>query len=563
MKRMFPTFCLLLSLALPAQVPPAAPMSPLQSDIISLSALFESLSAKEREQDELHRRLQAAGDEVQRAAILAVLGKTIEEVQALRTQFQNIALSTDTSLFESPPESSFDLQSELEQLLQPLLAELKEATKESRELEQLNSQLDLQTRRQSTARNALANLDRLLAAEMDPALHQRLSELRNLWQTRFRDSENQLTAIRAQLDQRLAQRESVIDRTRGAATTFVRTRGRNLTLGVLAFLAVYLGMSKLYLLYRKFRPVKERNRSFSTRLFTLIWTLMGVLAAIGATLAVFNATGDWFLLSLTIVFLLGVGWAGMKTLPAFMEQFRMMLNMGAVKENERLLYEGIPWKVDAIHFRTRLVNPLLDGGELTLPTPMLVGLHSRPLGSREELFPSRDKDWVLLDDGTYGRVAYQNPAFVQIVQPGGSQKMFPTAAYLSMAPLVLSTGFRREIVFGLDYRHQAEITTVIPQKIKAHLQPFLDEKLGNGLQHLGVSLLEAAGSSLNLAVVIDCGPDLGQNWGMLPRWVHSALVELCTRENWSIPFPQLQIHSGHPLLSKMRLPPESTPSDAS
>lgn len=550
MKPLLLTLLLLLPHLLTAQTesPPQAPVATpsagnLQSDLISLSALFESLAAQEQEQARLHSRLQAAGDEVQRAAILQDLNRVIEEVRSLRSQFQSIALSTDISAFEDEPSEPFDLQREIEQLLQPLIAELREATAESREMEQLNAQLAFQTRRRDTAQRALRNLDRLLQAdEIDPALQTRLSELRNVWQGRFRDSENQITALQNQIDQRLAARESVLDRTRGAATTFVRTRGRNLTLGVLAFLAVYLGMGRLYLVFRKLRPIREHQRSFSTRLFTLVWTLLSGLAAMGATLAVFNAAGDWFLLSLTIVFLLGVGWAGMKTLPAFMEQFRMMLNMGAVKEEERMEFDGIPWIVDSIHFRTRLVNPLLDGGEQVLPTRMLVGMHSRALGRREEAFPSREKDWVLLSDGTYGRVAYQNPAFVQIVLPGGSQRLIPTRDYLQLAPEVLSTGYRREVVFGLDYRHQAEITSSIPQKIHQKVEALLQPRLGKALQHLRVDFLEAADSSLNLAIIIDCGPDAGQHWLLLPRWVQTAIVDLCNQEGWSIPFPQLQIH---------------------
>lgn len=524
---------------------PGGPDS-LSADLVSLSAIFDSLQAREQEQARLHLRLQRAEDEIQRADAMAALQNVVADVRELRTQFQAIALSTDISLFESEDPTPFNWQDEVAQLIQPLISELKAATAESRELEQLSSQLQLQTRRRDTARRALENLDRLLGAGPEAVLAERLSELRKTWQARLRDAENQITALQSQLDQRHAERDSVLDRTRGAATTFVRTRGRNLTLGILAFVAVYLAMARSYQLIRKVKPVKKKGRNFSTRLFTLVWTLLGVVFGVGAMLGVFNAVGDWFLLSLTIVFLIGIGWAGMKTLPQFVEQFRMMLNMGAVKEDERIFFDGIPWRVESISFRTQLVNPLLDGGQMTLPTRMLVGLHSRPQGKKEEWFPSREKDWVILSDGTCGCVSYQTPTGVQIVLPGGSQRLIPAQDYVKLAPKVLSTGYRQEISFGIDYRHQAEAVSVIPQAMQLHLQTVLDQKLGKGLQHLQVDLCEASDSALTYGVIVDCGPGTGQHWIMIPRWVQTALVELCNQKDWTIPFLQVQLHQSRP-----------------
>ncbi|MEX2607168.1 MAG: hypothetical protein WD708_07450 [Kiritimatiellia bacterium] len=515
----------------------------LESDLDSLAALFESLRAREKEQDALHERLQAAGDDIQRDAIRKELGETIEAVESLRQQFQRIALASDVSMFEKTVEEAFDWQQELVQFIRPVLNELKNMTAESREVAELQSSKEELTRRRTAAKSAMNNIDRLLEAVPEPELAGRLARMRETWQSRHRETVNQLTAVNNQLAQREAAREDVFDRTRGAASNFVQTRGRNLFLGVLAFLAVFLGMRYFYKLIRKFKPVSKRGRSLYTRLFTLIWTVMGVIFAMGATLMVFNAVGDLFLLSLTLVFLLGLCWAGMKTLPQFVEQFRMMLNMGAIKEDERLWFDGIPWKVDAISFSTQLINPLLDGGLLVIPTRMLVGLHSRPPGNKENWFPTRDTDWVLLNDGAYGRISHQTPSTVEVVQPGGSKMVIPTPRYMELSPINLSTGFRREVVFGLDYALQSIAATEIPDKMTSHLKPLLEEKLGGCLQHLRVDLKEAADSSIDFVVMVDCGPDAGQHWVMIPRWVQTALVDLCNHEGWSIPFPQLQVHT--------------------
>ncbi len=523
-------------------LPPEVPGNAVRNDLVSLSGLLESLQARELQQDQLHARLQAAGDDIQRAAIRRELEATIAEVEDLRREFRRVALSTDISVFDTQQEEPFDWQQELVKFARPMLAVLENLTAESRELAELNEDLEIQTRRRDTARRALENLDRLLLGEMEESLRQRLSSTREMWQGRLRDAENRITSVQNTLDQRMAEREDPVGRARGAATNFIRTTGRNLTFGILAFVAVYMGMNLAYKLVRKFRPAPKKGRSFSTRLFTLIWTLLGVVFGLGAMLAVFNLTGDLFLLSVTIVFLVGAGWAATKTLPQFIELFRMMLNMGAVKEDERLFFDGIPWQVESIGFKTHLINPLLDGGDITLPTRMFVGLHSRPQGKKEEWFPSRDKDWVLLEDGTYGRVTYQTPTGVQLTLPGGSQKVIPTEDYIKLAPRVLSTGFRHEIDFGIDYRHQADAVSMIPQAMQAHLQTVLEEQLGKALQHVQVDLREAADSALTYGIIVDCGPDAGQHWFMIPRRVQTALVDLCNQNGWTIPFPQLHIH---------------------
>lgn len=515
----------------------------LRDEITALEALNDSIRRREQEKEALYQRMQEAVDPVQRQQLLPDLNRLNEEIASQYRRFQTIALKTDISVFEGEPKKEFDLQSELEQLLQPILAEIKAATKDSREREELNRQLELNQTRRQTASAALKGLAPLLEANTDPNLTTRLEELREVWENRLQNAEDDITAITHQLRQREEADTSLIEKTRGIASGFVRSRGLNLTVGVFAFLAVFLFMRGVQWSWLKFRPQPKKGRSFSSRLLTLIWTILTMVFSFAALLAAFNMVGDWFLLSLTLVFLVGVGWAGMKTLPGFIEQFRMMLNMGAVRENERVVYEGIPWKVNAISFRTELVNPLLDGGVLTLPTRMLVGLLSRIPGENEEWFPSKIDDWVLLNDGTFGKVDYQSPSFVQVVSPGGSQKVYPVLHYLELSPTVLSTGFRKETTFRIGYSHQSLAVSEIPEIMRGHLESALAEKLGDSLQHVDVLLNEAGESSLTFSVIVDCRGEAATHWPFVAKWVQTALVDLCNRQSWEIPFPQLRVHT--------------------
>lgn len=521
---------------------PSESSGDLREDLSALSALHDSIRLREQEKEEIYTRIESARDPARKEAQIQELRSVNQELAELRHRFQAIAIKTDASLFDQTPEEKFDWQQELANVLKPIIAEFKKATKDSRELAELNERLEFNQARKQTAEKALAGLEPLLEADANPELTEPLRELRNTWTNRLRDAENQITVVQTQLARREEEQQSLLEQTRGAASGFVQTRGLNLLFGALAFAGVFFTMRGIEVLVHKVRPVKKKGKTFSTRLTSLLWNLFTVIASVGAMLAAFNATGDWFLLSLTLVFLIGVGWAGMKALPAFIEQFRMMLNMGAVRENERLIYQGLPWKVNAIGFRTELLNPDLDGGRMQVPTRLLVGLISRPPGREEEWFPSRARDWVVLSDGLYGRVAYQTPSAVQIITPGGSHTVMPTLQYMERAPKVLSTGFRREIIFRLDYRHQADMLHRIPDTMTQALETRLRDRLGDDLQHLAVQLAEAADSGLHLAVWVDCGGDSASRWLEIPMWVQQTLVDICNREGWLIPVPQLRIH---------------------
>jgi len=532
----------------PAPTPIATPVAvpnfdSISEELTSLDALNESIDRRERARDKLYQQMQAAKDPMQREALLPKLEKLNEEIKELHRRFQTIALKTDIGLFVDEPKEEFDPQKKLLEIAEPLFDMLEEATRESRELSDLKDGLQLNQEKRATAREAVKSLEDLLQAEPDPKLRERLTRLQEVWTGHLQDAENQVTFYQLQLKQREKDKQSLVEQSGQFAKSFVRTRGMNLLIGVLSFAAVFFGMRYLQVAWSKFRPSKKKGRSFSSRLTTLVWTLLTVVLSVGALLAAFNATGDIFLLSLTMIFLIGVGWAGAKALPAFMEQIRMMLNMGAVREDEVLIYEGLSWKVNHISFRTELVNPSLDGGVLTLPTRLLVGMVSRPAGENEEWFPSRDRDWVVLKDGTFGRVSYQTPTGVQVVGLGGAQTVYPTQDYLALSPTVLSTGFRREVTFDLDYRHLPEITTSIPEKIRDAVNTALAQHLGDDLRHVSAQLAEAAASSLRVAVVIDCKGGAASHWPFIPMWTQAAIVDLAHREGWSIPFPQLQVHT--------------------
>ena len=279
---------------------------------------------------------------------------------------------------------------------------------------------------------------------------------------------------------------------------FFKSRGRNFLLAVVAFGLVLLLCHYLYRLLYRFSPLHNADeRTFYSRLTDLVYYGLTFAAATGTSLLVLYVAGDWVLLSIAFLFLLGMIWTARQTLPKFWTEAKFLLNLGTVREGERLVYQGIPWKVQTLNFSTELINPQLKGGMFRLPLKDLMGLTSRPYAPEEPWFPCKEKEWVLLADGTLGRVLVQTPEMVELTLLGGSRKTYPTAEFLKQNPNNLSAGFRLSITFRLDPRHQSMSAREIPHKLQETLAQELNKgSYAKDLLAVKVEFQEAQPSSL-------------------------------------------------------------------
>lgn len=510
--------------------------------IQSLEALQRALALKEEELVSLQAQIRASVDDGTREDLNRRIGDLRKQIEDQRRQFEGFAVDIDLSPFGDQPKAKFDWQEEVGKLLEPIMAEVEAATAESRVIGQLREQIEEVGQRRDLASQAVANLEELLSQPASPELTARLQKRLEVW-TRTRDeAANEYTALDIQLQSRLAARQSVLDQTTNYARHFVRTRGLNLLFGVGAFFVVFFGFRLTEFVVRKLRH-KSSARSFGSRLTALLFHIFSILGGLLAMLVVFNLVGDWFMLGIVVIFLFGVGWAGIKTLPQHVETVKLMLNIGAVREGERVEVEGTPYGVDSIGFVAKLSNPLLDGGHLILPVKYLVGRHSRKLGEKEPWFPCREGDWVELSDGVSGRVAGQTPSLVTLVQLGGARVAYRTPDFLALHPRNLSSNFRIETTVGLDYRHQAIATTDVPailtRKLEAGLAALVEPA---HLLDVDVQLAQTGVSALVFAIAIDLAGEAAPRARDVRLALSALFVEACNENAWVIPFNQLTLH---------------------
>ncbi|MCA8952869.1 MAG: hypothetical protein KDE27_25390 [Planctomycetes bacterium] len=467
------------------------------------------------------------------------------QVRRLEADLDSIASGIDRTQVDNEARTT-SLNDDLEELLRPLLRELKDATEEPRALERLRTQAASQERRAAIAAKAIQNVEAVQrAAPDDPVVRDALQATLEQWRALRQEAINGQTVALAQLEQRERDRTSLFESASALIGSGFRSKGLHLLLAALAFLAVFVGCR--FGVSRGLRLIGPRRkadeRPFYYRLLHVLSQVVITMAATFAALLVLYTTGDWVLLGVGLLFLLGVVWAAKNTLPRLLEETRLLLNLGPVREHERVVFEGLPWRVERLSFYTKLSNPALSGGTIRLPVRQLASLHSRPCLDKEVWFPCAEEDWVALSDGTRGKVLRQTPETVQLVKLGGSRVTYRTTDFLDLTPENLSANFRLAITFGVDYQHQAICTDRIPQLMHQRLQREIEAKIGaDNLVNLTVEFQEAASSSLDYAVLVDLSGEVAARIEPVRRFVQRTLVDLCNEHGWVIPFTQITVH---------------------
>jgi hypothetical protein len=259
-------------------------------------------------------------------------------------------------------------------------------------------------------------------------------------------------------------------------------------------------------------------------------------------MVVFYVVEDWVLFSLGILLLIGLAWTLRQAIPHYWKQVQIFLNIGSVREGERIDMDGLPWLVRQINIYCILVNTQA-GLSQRVPITDLVGKKSRPIADGEPWFPCRTGDWVILSDEVRGKVVGISQELVQLVERGGAQITYETGAFLALSPRNLATNFRIKEIFGISYALQKDSTTRIPEFLQDYIHKRMEQEgYGESLLNLRVEFAQANNSSLDIAVIADFRGELGDLYNRLRRAIQRWCVDACTEQGWEIPFPQLTLH---------------------
>jgi hypothetical protein len=124
---------------------------------------------------------------------------------------------------------------------------------------------------------------------------------------------------------------------------FFRSRGRNFLLACCAAVFWWGCCYWLYLWLQRVSPWHNRGRTWTVRLVDIGYIVVTVLAAVSLFHLVLYLLDDWVLLALSLLFLVGLVWTSRTMLPRFLSMVMLLLNLGTVREGERVLYHSVPW----------------------------------------------------------------------------------------------------------------------------------------------------------------------------------------------------------------------------
>ncbi len=548
-----PLFAMLLGLTAIAAAQPDPSTDPLATEpevngpeLQIADQLNKTLAAIESKRDQikaLKQRLKTT-PEGEKAEIEAKIADTEKSLSASREHFTALAVG-GVSLGTDEGEQDLNWQSELLEIAKPLMSSLKALTEKPRTMDRLRTQISLQEDNLKLTDKALASIKRTAASDLQPAVAARVDALEGEWQSRRETTTQDLDMLRFQLAQLEGETSSVLGNLDETIAEFLSGRGLTLVIALGAALLTW-GLMRLIarVVFRTRDPEATRLQAPSFRIALLAFRLSTGLLIIVVVMLVLYVTGDWFLLGLALLVLIGAAVGLRNTLPRYLDEARLFLNMGPVREGERVIYGGLPWRIRSLNIYSTLFNPDLEGGVLRLPSSEIATLTSRPDHKTEPWFPTRTGDVLLLEGGVLAKVLLQTPEVVRL-KYRGAMRDIPTASFIGMAMQNLSRdGYAAAVTFGIDYAHQAICLDQVAPKFRDAVQDRLRTDYGDQLVSVTAAFKEAATHSLDYLIVANMSPGAAEEYLAVQRAIQQACVSVCNARGWGIPFPQLTFHAG-------------------
>lgn len=456
---------------------------------------------------------------------------------------QFIELSTgvtlaDRQLVTEP--SKRDILKEMQELVTPMIDTLRRASERPRRIERLKNEIFNLGQDLTPREEALKKIKELI---LDPRFidyKNQIDQTGRLLEREIREIQIELSSKERQLKKEMGEKRSFMDELKELSASFFKTKGKNLFFFCLTFVVIF--WFSLWSRERVFRLKiwqTERFEVFVQPLRGLYGFLSFLFALLGAVLCLY-ILHDWVLVTLFVILFAGVIWSLKHIFPRFIQEARLILNLGTVREGERIQWNGVSWKVMKLGFQSLVKNESLQGGTMRISSKDLINLYSRPVIEGEPWFPTKVGDWVYLNDSYLAQIKFQTMDQIVIEKLGGGRVAMTVTDFWKMTFENLSYGFSITIKCGIDYKFQSLVTSEIENKIRR----YFEERWASfsGLLKTEISFHDAGANSLNYSIRMDFEGHLAQDRIKLEREMQRSFVDACNLYNLNIPFPQMTIH---------------------
>lgn len=524
---------------------PEAPATVTGEAIQRIGELDATINDQRKQVEELSRQLRKTVDTDEKAALDLRIKESKDRIARLGQSLEQLVIGgIDTEILSDRPPEKIDWRAELETISLPLLASLRELTAKPRRIESLRSQIDQAELKLELIQTALASVQSFQQAELAEPVKGRIAAIASDWESLRSDVQQALDVARLQLANLTGQKTSAWEILLKGLQEFVQGRGLTLVLAAIAGVLTWLLLRGLLALYEKaLKSEQARVRTTRLRIVEYAFRTLTFLLVTLSIVAVFYVRNDLLLMALSLAVIIGLALGLRQVIPRYIRETRLLLDIGPVREGERVKVDGIPYKVMSLNVFTFLRNPRL-AGVLRLPLSALEGLTSRP-DRDEPWFPTEAGDYVLMEDGKLAKVLTQSVDFVQL-QVLESRVVYSAADFIGMGLRNISiTGFGLAVTFGIDYDHQAIALSEPPKAFREAVKSAMAEAgYDDQVQELLVEFKEAGASSLDYLIYVDVAGTGAPHYFKLGRLVQQACVRVCNERDWTIPFNQLTVHPG-------------------
>lgn len=539
-------FTLLVIAAQPLVVNAQSVASEDSSAADRINELSELIANKTQQRDKLQALILASGqnaDDGDRQKLKAIS----EDIEGLRESFLFAVLGNQTNVYvlDEPEEVETTWQEDVVEVLEPLADTLKAVTRRPREIADLRGKLLEADQKSAAIQNAIDAAGKVDRNTLSPESASTLQSYLGSWSRDLEQVTQDRLLAQSQLDSLEADDSSGLSGVWETTKEFFIGRGLTLVLAIAVAVITWLIMRYLWWIYSKKIASKEtRRQSTLFRFAAYSYYLFTGLVVVIAVLVTLWVREDLLLLALTFVALASLALGFRQYLPSYITEARLLLNLGTVREGERVVYNGLPWQVMSLNIQSVLRNPAIDG-VIRLPLDTLAELSSRPI-KNNLWFPTNKDDYVFLPDGVFGRVKHQTPDVVVLSVKGGVTMTYPTSEFFSLKVLNLSGDetFGVSTTFGLDYSLQPICMTTVPDALgKAIHSALVTAGYEEYVKGELVELNSAGDSSLDYIVYITMSSEVASSYYTIKRLLVQTCIDVANQNNWNIPFPQLAVHN--------------------
>jgi hypothetical protein len=300
---------------------------------------------KEKEKRELTKRLKIETDAFTQQQLTQELASVDDIIIGVRSEIVNVSTNRMT-LFAKPPvdKKDFNWQEDLELIFEPLLDQLRGIGERPRLIAKLETDIVYWDTREKELTQAVENLTENLKQLSSPALRQEVQGLLDSAASRKNRAEQKLSLLNKDLTD--------LKKSEGTIWSSLGDIFRDVIVGILlhlliavaAAIFVYQCVRLLSLIPIQLIRKKTPDATlFAERAIVFGRVVIGITFMVSTYFVVLYSFSEWLLIVLSLLIIAGLILALKNTAPDYIIEIKALLNMGSIRQGERLIYHGLPW----------------------------------------------------------------------------------------------------------------------------------------------------------------------------------------------------------------------------